>query len=179
MIALSSALAPSIDRVGLQVNIGPAALWFSGAAVFLQPATVFLSANNTFYIYLNSGTNTVQTNTTGFTSTVIPIATVVTGLATVTSLVDNRPDFYGNPFASISYADNETPTGTINGINTVFTLAFSPSPSGSLQLFLNGVFQRPGGTDYTLSGNTITFLNPPQGALGNDAADTLNAFYRH
>ena len=58
--------------------------------------------------------------------------------------------------------DGETPTGTINDINRVFTLADRPTPSGSLKLFLNGVRQREGsGNDFTLSGLTITFTNAP------------------
>lgn len=57
---------------------------------------------------------------------------------------------------------NETPSGTINGSNTVFTLAGTPS-SGKLILFLNGVYQKPT-TDYTLSGNTITMVTAPASA---------------
>lgn len=33
-------------------------------------------------------------------------------------------------------AYNETPGGTINGVNKTFTLAHTPSPAGSLQLVL-------------------------------------------
>ena len=34
-----------------------------------------------------------------------------------------------------SFSDGEMPAGTINGSNTVFTLAFTPSPAASLDLF--------------------------------------------
>lgn len=55
----------------------------------------------------------------------------------------------------------ETPTGTINGSNTIFTLAYTPV-SGSEEVFLNGILQDPGaGNDYTISGNTITFASAP------------------
>lgn len=59
-----------------------------------------------------------------------------------------------------SFADNETPTGVIDTINTIFTLANTPSPTDSLILILNGqmLFQ---GIDYTLVGNTITYTSPP------------------
>lgn len=62
--------------------------------------------------------------------------------------------------SSPSFAYNETPTGTVNSINTIFTLAHSPSPAGSLQLYLNGQLQYQG-VDYTLSAATITFAVAP------------------
>jgi len=64
----------------------------------------------------------------------------------------------------------ETPTGTINGTNTAFTLLASPNPMTSLMLFLNGVEQLAG-TDYTLSGNTITYTVAPL------AGDWQEAYY--
>lgn len=63
---------------------------------------------------------------------------------------------------TIRFSNNETPSGVIDGSNATFTLANSPSPSSSLQLYLNGQFETQGvGSDYTLSGNTITFSTPP------------------
>jgi hypothetical protein len=56
----------------------------------------------------------------------------------------------------------ETPSGTIDGANTAFTLAFSPDPAGCEEVYLNGVLQEPGaGNDYTISGTAITFLTAP------------------
>lgn len=64
--------------------------------------------------------------------------------------------------AGPSFADNETPSGTINGTNVTFTLAHSPSPAGSLILVLAGLTQWQNGSgDYTLSTNTITFAVAP------------------
>lgn len=54
----------------------------------------------------------------------------------------------------------ETPVGAINGSNTTFTLTYVPV-AGTLQVFLNGILQL-GGVNYTLTGQTITFTNPPQ-----------------
>jgi len=71
-----------------------------------------------------------------------------------------------------SFADNETPSGTVDGSNKTFTLANSPSPADSLMLFVNGVFQTSG-EDYSLSGDTITFtVAPPSGSI-------IRAFYRY
>ena len=64
--------------------------------------------------------------------------------------------------ASINFADNEIPTGTIDGTNAVFTLAHAPNPAGSLQLSLNGVGPLgAAGVDFTLSGLTITYVTAP------------------
>lgn len=59
-----------------------------------------------------------------------------------------------------------TPTGTIDGVNTAFTLSAAPVPASTLFVFLNGAYQTAGGVDFTLSGSTITFLfAPPSGAV--------------
>lgn len=60
-----------------------------------------------------------------------------------------------------NFVFHETPSGTINGVNTVFTLANTPT-TGTEQVFLNRALQVPG-TDYTISGATITFTGAPAG----------------
>lgn len=56
----------------------------------------------------------------------------------------------------------ETPTGAVNGTNTTFVLASAPA-AGSEEVFLNGILQEPGaGNDYTISGDTITYLAAPE-----------------
>jgi hypothetical protein len=59
-----------------------------------------------------------------------------------------------------SPADNEVPAGVIDGTNATFTLANSPNPASSLHLYRNGLRQ-VSPTDYTITGNTITYQNPP------------------
>jgi hypothetical protein len=85
-------------------------------------------------------------------------------------------DFTAAAFDSIpQYADAITPTGTINGTNLVFTLPNAPSPAASLQLFINGILQRAGGIDFTLSGSTITFAST---AATPQTGQNLLAYYR-
>jgi hypothetical protein len=63
--------------------------------------------------------------------------------------------------APADFVTRETPTGTVNGSNTTFTLANTPI-AGTEQVFLNGLLQEPGaGNDYTISGTTITYLTAP------------------
>jgi hypothetical protein len=55
-------------------------------------------------------------------------------------------------------AFNETPTGTKNGSNPIFTLEHTPI--GGIQLAYGGLTMSPGaGNDYTLSGDTITTIS--------------------
>lgn len=71
------------------------------------------------------------------------------------------------------FAENETPAGAIDDANDVFTLANTPAVAGSLQVFLNGSYQTPGGEDYTLITDTITFINAPL------TGSILRAFYKY
>ncbi len=65
------------------------------------------------------------------------------------------------PTYSPTYA---TVSGTIDGTNRVFTLPTAPN---SLQLYVRGLFQNPA-ISYSLSGNTITFVNGAQPSVGSD-----------
>lgn len=55
---------------------------------------------------------------------------------------------------------SETPSGTINSSNVTFTLANTPASNNGVIVILNGVVQY-NGTDYTVSGTTITFTTAP------------------
>jgi hypothetical protein len=62
------------------------------------------------------------------------------------------------------FEHDEAPTGTVDGINSHFTLAYVPQ---RLQLFVDRILQVPG-VDYSRSGAAIAFLTgsvPPAGAL--------------
>lgn len=61
--------------------------------------------------------------------------------------------------------DDETPTGTVNGVNKDFTLSHTPSPTTSLKVYVNGQRMRVT-EDYTISGVTISFVTaPPTGSI--------------
>jgi hypothetical protein len=73
-----------------------------------------------------------------------------------------------------TFVDLEVPSGTINGTNKVFTLAFAPNPQLSLRVSNNGILLKQG-ADYTLSGSTVTFVT----AAVPQTGDLLTASYRH
>jgi len=76
-----------------------------------------------------------------------------------------------------SFADNETPAGTLDGTNKVFTLTNAPDPASSLDLRFNGVYQTAAGVDYTLVNKTITFVEAPFKPAG--VTPPMRAFYRY
>ncbi len=60
-----------------------------------------------------------------------------------------------------NFVDKETPSGSLNGVNTTFTLANTPI-LGSEHIYLNGLLlDVGGGNDYTISGAVITALTVP------------------
>jgi len=81
--------------------------------------------------------------------------------------------YYRTAGATGTFADAETPAGTVDGNNTIFTLAGSPNPTTSLELYRSGLAMRSG-IDFNLSGSTITFLSTSVPQPG----DVLQAFYR-
>ncbi len=65
-------------------------LWGGTTATVVASATVALTASTTNYVQITTA-GAVSANTTGFTSGQIPLATVVTGASTITSIADKRP----------------------------------------------------------------------------------------
>jgi hypothetical protein len=72
----------------------------------------------------------------------------------------------------VGFVDQQVPTGAINGLNAAFTLSQTPSPSTSLEVYLNGILLS-GGVDYTLSSAVITFI-----ATVPQTTDILKCSYR-
>jgi len=100
---------------------------------------------------------------TASTTPAITLTTTITGVlkgnGTAISAASNTA---GADYVNASnFITRETPSGSVNGSNTTFTLANTPI-SGTEQVFLNGLLQEPGaGNDYTISTNTITYLSAP------------------
>ncbi len=80
---------------GLNVNLGPGtANCGSGSIVSYSGGTFALTANATNYIYLNTSASCVPAiKTSAFVAADIPIAVIVTGPSTITSITDDRTMF--------------------------------------------------------------------------------------
>jgi hypothetical protein len=104
-----------------------------------------------------AGTVATPTSTPAITLSTSVVG-LIKGNGTAMSAATASTDY----MAPTSFVVRETPSGTINGVNTTFTLANTPL-SNTEQLFLNGILLEPGaGNDYTISTNTITMLTVPQ-----------------
>lgn len=125
---------------GSGASFGSAGLVFEGLATTYTDTNI---APETAYTYFLAATNLIgpSGHTAGVSVTTLANGTITTS----------------------NFVFNETPGGTANGTNTVFTLANAPL-SGQLSLSVNGSVQAPAA--YSLSSNTITFVTaPPSGAV--------------
>lgn len=93
-----------------------------------------------------------------------------TGTGTKLLAVDSSGFIIETPLTTSGFVDNETPSGTMDSVNTIFTLANTPIV-GSVHLYLRGLRLKPG-VGYTISDTTITMLIIP------DSGDELIADYR-
>jgi hypothetical protein len=79
----------------------------------------------------------------------------------------------GGGDGTLSFVDSDSPAGTLDGVNSQFTLSAAPNPASSLAVFRNGLLQKTG-QDFTLNGQTLAFVS---GAIPQ-SGDTLLASYR-
>ncbi len=146
--------------------------WYQTFGTNTIARTDTISANKALYIDGTAG----RADDLGVTGDLIIGAYSMTADASnVATVFLTYPNVSASLGGSNSFADGETPSGTINGVNATFTLSNSPNPAASLVLTKNGVVQSAGGNGYTLSGLTITFttLAIPQ------TGDELLAWYRY
>lgn len=91
----TAALAPVISTDGLFLAVLPGSFFISGTLTNLPASKVTLTQNSTNYVSLNTSSGVLQVNQTGFASSgAYPIATVVTGVSSILSMTDSRPDLF-------------------------------------------------------------------------------------
>jgi hypothetical protein len=92
------------------------------------------------------------------TYTIVYYSPQIAGLQVVLTdqIITSPPFTWENDSSS-----NGTITGTINGINSTFTLSGIPAPPTSLILTVNGIQQ----LGFSITGNTVTLAVPPR--VGN------------
>jgi uncharacterized protein YoxC len=125
---------------------------------------------------LTSLTTTVSGNSTSLTSLTGTVGGLNSTISSLTNTVNGLSATVNTLSASSSnavFVDAETPTGTINGSNTSFTLSHTPAPVVSLTLYRNGLIQT-NGVDFTIGGSTLTFLAGSVPKVG----DIVLAYYR-
>jgi len=117
----------------------------TGSAVFATGITGSLTQLPSGLPYLVAGNN-------------VTIATGTNGQITISAA--SLGEGSGEILSEMSWM--ETPSGFIDGVNLVFTLSHSPSPTNSLMLYVNGVLQSQGlEKDYTISDNVVVMTSTP------------------
>lgn len=176
--APATAVIPATSDIGGAVGVVVSGGGTSGSAVIAVQGEASCTADNstTAGDYAVIGTTTAGRCKDGGaskpTSGQIIGRFLTTTAAGSAATVEIWPaEVTGYSSASPNFADNETPTGTINSVNTSFTLAHTPVGT-SLSLYKNGQLQIAGGADYTLATATITYGTAPK------TGDVLVANYR-
>ena len=162
----TTALAPQA-LPGLNVQVRGGTILLANSSIGISNTTVALSNNTTNYVFLSS-TGTVQTNTTGFTSTVLPIATVLTAQGQIVDIQDNRPDYIFTGGGSGLPAGCTSP----NGVPCTLTSTPSGGVAGAATFSLPGLPTRrvtgTGTTDTILAADcspgVVSYQGNPTGA---------------
>jgi len=151
--------------LGLTLKLSAGTAFNAGAVVDYAGGTLTLPNNATSYVFLDpTASYAPASNTSGFPSTSIPIAVVITLSGAITSITDDRTPFIA-PVALTQFSDAEIPSGSINGSNTSFTLAHAPNPPGSLLVESDGTLLAVGGVGFTLSGTSLSTTYAPVNSL--------------
>lgn len=150
---LVQTLAPGSQTLATLINNGSSAgVWDSSYA---------LDAAGTVTAVSIATANGFSGSSSGGATPALTINATPTGVLKSNGTTISAASLGTDYLASSSVVTRETPSGTVNGSNTAFTLANTPTV-GSEQVFLNGILQEPGaGNDYTISGTAITYLTAP------------------
>lgn len=143
--------------------------------VVLPDATTLVTGQSFIISNQSSGAVQVNANGGGGVRAVAALTTAVITLIAAGSAAgtwDPGTTASATGLTTSNFVTRETPSGSINGSNTAFTLANTPT-AGTEEVFLNGILQEPGaGNDYTISSGTITYLTAPV------SGDRLRVSYR-
>jgi hypothetical protein len=133
--------APSWGKVGLTTHV-------SGILPIANGGTNTSTAPTNGQLLIGNAGNYAVANLTAGTG-----ITITNGAGTIT-ISANATD----SVLVANYVVREAPTGIPNGVLTTFTLSATPI-AGKEEVYVNGILQNSGGgNDYTITGNTITFL---------------------
>ncbi len=124
-------------------------------------------------IGLPSDLDAINSSLLDFNNLAQGLNALIAGLSNTVTSLSNQVGSITSGSTNANFVDGEIPGGTLNGTNTVFTLANTPAISTDVTLYRNGVLQM-NGTDFTMSGSTITFAS----SEAPQSADELVAYYR-
>jgi hypothetical protein len=128
MISPTNAFSPYIDGGGLSLGVTGGVALIGSTPTVIGGQSVTLTANTTNYVYLDLTAGTVSVNTTGFSTGVYSIATVVTLQNNIKTLTDSRADVTAaGPSSGPSLATVTLTAAQIAALSTTaITLVASP-----------------------------------------------------
>lgn len=132
---------------GLTLNISAGRVRCGSTMINYAGGTLTLSDNTTNYVYLDSSSSCgVGSNTTGYTSTLVAIATVITSGGTITNIADDRT-------VGMGITNPSSGSGVVNA-GTANQIAWYPSStaavSGNSRLTDDGTTLAYSGTGFNL-----------------------------
>lgn len=151
-----------IKGTGLTIGISSGNYSIGGNDGYYAGATnQAVSASSTNYVQLDS-LGVLDINTTGFDNGYLHLGIVTTDGSAVTGINDKRI-FVTNGGLGLGTGQwlHGDLSSSIDGTNLIFTLPGTPD-SGVVFLVLDGSTLHGGGNDYTLVGDTITFVTAPK-----------------
>jgi hypothetical protein len=151
---------------GLVLNLSAGTAYCANAIVTYAGGTLTLTNNTTNYVYLNAASSCAPAfNTSGFTATTIPVATVVTASGAITTITDDRTHFFSPTAAGVGTVTSIATTspitgGTITGTGTIAcaTCLTSAAGGGAIRSF-GTTFGDTGGSALT-AGSVVYFTVP-------------------
>ena len=173
---------------GLTLNLSAGTANCAGTIVTYAGSTLTMTASQTNYVYLNTASSCVPaSNTTGFSGTNIPIAVVVAGSSTITSITDDRTMMTEPPAGSggISQLTGDVTAGPgvgsqaasvvkVNGAAVPASKTFLSSNSGS-QIVDSGLSK--GGTGAVVPTSTGTYTSGDFPAYTGTAGEQQDSTY--
>ena len=156
-----------VSILGVYGNIRPGVseigLTYSGNSNNEITGTITIDPSDSTNLLFNANVVTLPSNTLpSITAIINPkmeaprIGLPNTNIGQSYLITSNINIFYD----SFNYADAIVPSGTLDGVNTIFTLPNTPNPLDSLQLFYNGLLLDQG-VDYSINTNNITYNFTP------------------
>lgn len=144
---------------------GNVASYLGGAGMTLDGNTFNVNTASTARIVVNADNIDLATVSQGTGGSFVKVTIDSYGRITDNQAVGSSDITTALGYTPVNNAKliwNEAIGGTVNGVNTSFTIAAAPV-AGKLQLYVNGQLQKEGaGNDFTISGTTISMEYAPK-----------------
>jgi hypothetical protein len=170
--AAVSAAAAAADSAGVSTDAAAAVAAAAAASASQTAAASSASSASTSASAASTSASNASTSATSASNSATSATSSKNAAATSETNAAASAASAAASASAVGTFAQETPSGTVNGSNTAFTLAHTPLSSTSVRVYKNGVFQRQT-TYYSVSSATITFVTAPT------TGDEIDALYNY